>query len=112
MTRSFYTQSGQRLRATTVTNARNDDVLSWANPSSVTISNVRLQPISVEEIRETRTGEVVTHRLLCPVGSDILRNDRWVQSGVTYEVDGDGLTFTSPSGAAEHMEVRLRRVLG
>lgn len=112
MTRSFYTQSGQRLRGVATTNSRNDSVLSWSNPSSLTISGVRLQPISVEEIRETRTGEVVTHRLLCPVGSDILRADRWVQDGITYDVDGDGRTYLSPSGAAQHMEVHLRRVVG
>lgn len=112
MSRSFYIQSGVRQRATTSTNARNDEVLSWANPATVTISNVRLQPLKAEEIRPGRTGQVVTHRLLAPYGSDILHADRWVQGGVTYEVDGDGLNHNSPSRVASHMEARLRRVDG
>ena len=112
MVRSFYSQSGVRQRATTSVNARNDTTLSWTAPSESTITGVRLQPMKVEEFRPGRTGEIVTHRLLAPLGSDILRADRWVQSGVTYEVDGDGLDQTSPTGVAQHMEIHLRRVVG
>lgn len=112
MTRSFYNQTGARLRATTSTNARNDVVLSWASPSSLTISGVRLQPLKSEEIRPGFTGEIVTHRLLAPYQSDILYRDRWVQGGVTYEVDGSPEQHNSPTGAAQHDEVYLRRVVG
>jgi hypothetical protein len=112
MSRSFYNQSGVRQRATTSTNSRNDVVLSWANPSTLTITGVRLQPLKSEEIRPGFTGEIITHRLLAPYQSDIAYRDRWVQDGVTYEVDGSPEQHNSPTGAAQHDEVYLRRVVG
>jgi hypothetical protein len=112
MVRSFYTESGVRQRATTSTDARNNTVLSWSAPATSTITGVRLQPLKAEEIRPGRTGQLITHRLLAPTGSDILADDRWVQGGVTFEVDGDGLNQSSPSGSAAHMQVFLRQVKG
>jgi len=118
MVRSFYTESGVRQRATTSTDARNNTVLSWSNPSTLTITGVRLQPIgergsrASSEIRPGFTGQIISHLLLAPPGSDILADDRWVQDGITYEVDGDGLNQPSPSGVASHMRVYLKQVKG
>lgn len=112
MVRSFYTESGVRQRGVSSTDARNNTVLSWAAPTTATISGVRLQPLAADEIRPGRTGQIITHRLLAPTGSDILAADRWVQGGVTYEVEGDGLNQPSPSGVAAHMQVFLRQVKG
>lgn len=112
MVRSFYTESGVRQRATTSTDARNNTALSWSNPTTSTITGVRLQPLGADEIRAGFTGQIITHRLLAPTGSDILAADRWVQGGVTFEVDGDGLNQSSPSGVAAHMQIFLRQVKG
>ena len=110
--RSFYTQSGVRQRATTSTDARNDTVLSWSAPSELAISGVRLQPLKSDEIRPGFSGEIVTHRLLADFRVDILFRDRWVQDGVTYEVDGSPRQQHSPTGVASHAEIFLRVVNG
>lgn len=112
MTRSFYTQSGTRLRATTSVDARNDTVQDWTTPGSLAITSVRLQPLRAEEIRPGFTGEVVTHRLLAASTADILFGDRWQQDGVTWDVDGSPAIQNSPAGTAAHLEVLLRRVSG
>jgi len=112
MVRSFYNQSGQRLRGVVTTNGRNDEVLVWTSPNTLSVSGVRLQPLNSEEIRPTRTGETTTHRLLAPYGVDILLADRWVQDGITYEVEGDAQDQLSPTGVADHAEILLRRTVG
>lgn len=112
MVRSFYNQTGARLRGVVTTDDRNDEVLDWTTPDSLTVTGVRLQPLKSDEIRPTRTGETTTHRLLAPLGTDVLLADRWLQDGITYEVEGDATGQTSPTGVAEHAEILLRRTRG
>ena len=110
--RSFYTQSGVRLRALRVTDDRNDVVLDWTTSTSLAVTGVRLQPLDADEIRPGRTGEVLTHRLLTGFGVDILADDRWVQDGQTFDVDASPRRQHSPNDLAAHGEVFLRQVNG
>lgn len=112
MTRSFYTDSVTRLRATTTTNARNDVVLSWVTPSSLAIAGCRVQPISSEEVMVNRYESDVRFRLLAPLGSDVTFLDRITYAGVTYEVAGAPEPHRSPTGSASHDEIPLRKVSG
>jgi hypothetical protein len=112
VSRTFYTETVTRQRATTTTNARNDSELTWTNPSTLEITGCRLQPLSSDEVIENRWESDVRFRLLAPSGSDISYLDRIVANAVTYEVWGAPLTHKSPTGVAAHDEILLRRVTG
>jgi len=114
MVRSFYTDTVTRLRATVVTDDRNNSAPDWsvAVASSLVITGCRVQPVSSEEFMENRSGSRVDYRLLTPPGSDITFLDRVTFSGLTFEVVGDPRAHRSPSGVASHDEVLLRRMTG
>lgn len=112
MTRTFYTDSVTRQRATTAADARNNLELSWVTPSTATISNCRVQPLSSDEVMDNRYESDVRFRLLAPVGSDVTFLDRIVYGSTTYEVAGPPESHRSPTGAASHDEIPLRLVTG
>lgn len=112
MTRSFYTDTVVRQRATTVDDGHGNLVEDWTAPNELSIPGCRVQPLSSEEILLHReAGLEVTRRLLAPFGSDVLASDR-VVFGDTYEVGGEPSGFRSPSGVAAHDEILLRRFDG
>lgn len=113
MVRSFYNQTVTRLRAQTADDGHGNTVPDWSlTPSSVSITGCRLQPLSSDEVMENRFESDVRFRLLAPYGSDVAFLDRVTVGAATYEVAGAPLSHNSPSGAAQHDEILLRRVTG
>jgi hypothetical protein len=110
--RTFYTDTVTRQRAVTTTNDRNDDVLDWTTPSEATITTCRVQPLSSDEVMDNRYESDVRFRLLAPRGSDVTYLDRIVFGSTTYEVAGAPLSHRSPTDAAAHDEIPLRKVSG
>ena len=113
MTRSFYTDTVTRLRAPLVDDGHGNMTENWDEPASADIWGCRVQPLSSAEVLEHRqAGLEVTKRLLAPYASGVLSTDRIVFAGVTYEVGDDPANHRSPSGAAAHDEILLRRFDG
>lgn len=111
--RSFYTDTVTRRRAPLADDGHGNTAPNWAGTIvDVSIEDCRVQPLSAEEVTENRFESNVTKRLLAPLGSDVTMLDRIVFAGLTYEVVGDPESQRSPSGAAEHDEILLRRVTG
>jgi hypothetical protein len=113
MVRSFYNQSVTRSRAQTADDGHGNAAPDWTlTPSTTTITGCRLQPLSADEIMENRFESDVRFRLLAPYGSDVTFLDRVTVAATVYEVAGAPLSHNSPSGAAQHDEILLRRVTG
>lgn len=113
MTRSFYTDTVVRQRATTEDDGHGNLEPVWTSPATSSITGCRVQPLSSEEVLEHRTlGSEVTFRLLAPRDADVLPGDRVVFDAVTYEVEGAARRHRSPSGVANHAEILLRRFDG
>jgi len=114
MVRSFYTETWTRQRAPLATDAHNNSAPNWSGTLvTATITGCRLQPISADEVMENRYESDVRWRLLAPYGSSVTYLDRMLSpTSVVYEVAGDPLPYNSPTGAAQHDEIMLRRVTG
>lgn len=113
MTRTFYTESVTRRRAPLASDGRGNTVPNWGGTiSEATISGCRVQPMSAEELVDNRYASDVRFRLLAPSGSDVTYLDRIVATEGTFEVWGQPESHKSPTGAAAHDEILLRRVDG
>lgn len=111
--RSFYTDTVTRMRAPDAVDGHGNTAPDWSGVvESVSIGFCRVQPVTAEENMLNRYESVLDARLLAPLGSDVTYLDRIVADGVLFEVVGPSRSFRSPSGAAEHDEILLRRVTG
>lgn len=110
MVRSFYTDDVTRVRAPLADDGHGNDAPDWDNAATSTLSGCRFQPISVDEALEHRFEAHIEARLLGPSGMDVTFLDRITYGGVTYEVVGPPMSNRSPTGAAAHTELLLRRV--
>lgn len=113
MSRTFYAESVTRQRAPLSDDGRGNTIPNWSGTlSTSTITGCRVQPLTSEELVENRYASDVTFRLLAPYGSDITYLDRIVAAEGTFEVWGEPESHKSPTSAAAHDEVMLRRVDG
>lgn len=103
---------GQRLRAPLVAGPYNSpgepdwDAAVLSDPISC-----ELQPLSSDEV--VADAQRVEGRWTLFLGPevDLLPTDRWVQAGLTYEVDGQPEGWRV-RGEAHHQEARLKLVTG
>lgn len=114
MVRSFYNETWTRQRAPLADDGHGNSAPNWAGVLvTASITGCRLQPITADELMENRFESDVKFRLLAPYGSAVTHLDRMLSpSSVVYEVAGTPLSYNSPSGAAQHDEIMLRRVSG
>jgi len=112
MSRTFYTETWTRQRAPIADDGHGNDAPNWSGTLvTATITGCRFQPISSDELMENRFESDVRYRLLAPYGSAVGFLDRMVSpSSVVYEVAAAPLSHNSPTGAAQHDEIPLRRV--
>lgn len=102
---------GDRLRAPLVPGPYNaTEVPDWDNATPVTYPS-ELQPVSSTELVDDQQRVEGRWRLFLPSYADILPVDRWLQNGVTYEVDGQPAVWRT-RGAIHHIEALLRRITG
>jgi SPP1 family predicted phage head-tail adaptor len=103
----FHTITVQR--ATTASSITYDDrgtpVTTWADHLEVQASN---QPISVEELAQmSQAGPVsATHRIYVPGSPDITEDDRIIDGGRTFQIDG----VADPAGFGHHLAIEAHVV--
>ena len=111
-----YGETVIRQRASQVTDPYSGTTsgLSWANPSTVSISGCAFDPGSSGEVLDLARNVTTTQpKVYAPAGSDIKAADRLVVRGVTYEVDGNVAEWRSPfTGWEPGIVVPLKRSEG
>ena len=112
MTRSFWNDSPNRLRAPIVEGDFGNDQRDWTRASSLTISSCRIQPASAKELDARRSGAEVSHRRFAPLGADVAMVDRIKFEGHTYDVVLPPNRHRGVSGDVAHIEIDLREVIG
>lgn len=110
----FYTDTVTRHRAAAAAGIRKG--LDWGNAATAVLGDVRLQPLTSEELPEFE-GSAVTHRLMGPVDIDLVSTDRLefndpVLGHQWLEVAGDPIRYRGIFAAAAHSETVLRGIHG
>lgn len=106
---SFATESVVRRRAQRVPDGLDwrDD---WDDPIEDEIPGWTIQPIDSEETFDAAGGRTLSRwRALGPGNADVRAGDRIEWRGDEYEIDGEPLHRTSPSGRLTHCELILKR---
>ena len=81
----------------------------WAHPTTTTVATCSVQPLASSEYELGREAVTVRWRIYAPRGTDIRAGDRVTFDGETYEADGDGQEWPSPSGELDHVEALMKR---
>lgn len=103
---SFATETVTRIRAGRITE-RGSTFRDWSNTSELTISGCHWQPDSTTSDFTDREQSQLTYTLWAPVDADVLKGDRIVCAGHTFEVIGVPFHWYSPRGAVDHMTCRM-----
>jgi hypothetical protein len=99
-------QTAVRQRATTGTDARNNQQASWATPSEVTYACLVYAP-TTSEIRDNGDRVEVDLQVVLPPDADVTAKDRLVIDGTTYDVIGQPLKQYAP---VAHLRASVRWV--
>lgn len=87
---------------------RGTQVLDWENPQEFTVSGCSVQPNTTTRDFDGRAIQVTEDwTLYAPPGSDIKAGDRIEWQGLTFEIDGAPMPWTSPTGRISHIWARL-----
>lgn len=105
------------VRAATVRDRWDNDVLDWAAATRTTVTDVAVLPTSqVEDATGNRVATSTGWRLYSKPGLDVdlFAADRVEWAGMSLEVIGEVARWPHPirRGAVHHVEVELRRVAG
>jgi len=106
---SWASQTIIRLRAGTKIE-RGSAVPDWDNPSSVTISNVSVQPSSSSINVDGRVlGLSDAYTVFCNPGVDVMAGDHIVYEDKTFIVNEDPRSWHSASGAVSNVQFTMVR---
>lgn len=103
---SFATLTVTRLRAAQTTE-RGATIRDWANAQSLAISGCHVQPDTTSSDYAERANTIQTYTLWAPVDADVLRGDRIVANGTTFDVVGVPFSWYSPRGTVDHMTCKM-----
>lgn len=103
---SFATETVTRIRPATATE-RGSSFRDWANATSKSIDGCHVQPDSTSSDFTDREQSTLTYTLWAPVGADVLKGDRIVAQGRTFDVIGVPYCWYSPRGSVDHMTCRM-----
>lgn len=107
---SFADTTITRLRPTTRLD-HGAQVSDWSDPESEPIGGCVVEPMSSLEISENRDLTLGARRILAPEGADVAATDRLEIPGERgqFEVVGEPLPRSSPTGALAHLEILANR---
>lgn len=104
---SFCTRTVTVIRAPLV-ESRGARVRDWGAASTHEITGCSAQPAGTGlATGEARLATTVRLTVLMPPGSDILKGDRVLVDGLTYDIDGEPQAWVSPTGRLSHIIVNL-----
>jgi hypothetical protein len=107
-------QTVTRLRAPLIANEYGLEASKrdWEHAESLEIRGCSVQPSVYPEYDRDREAVTIGWKLYAPTSAGLLASDRIVSDGLTYEIEGEPLTWPSPSGQLDHIEAVLKRVVG
>lgn len=82
-------------------------VADWSNATESESNGWSVQPLGAPEILDHRDSTGIRWRAYGPPGVDVESTDRLRFADTTYEVDGEPLRWTSPTGRLDHVELTL-----
>ena len=112
MTRSFYTDSMKVERPGSRIDGNGDTVDDPAKTTIFTITGVRFQWVSADELVDRRDGAVIVARILGPIDTKLRMSDRPIWQGEKFVVTTPPVKRRSPNGRADHSTAALKRVTG
>ena len=96
------------VKRASLKDSRGTKVLDWSNPQSTTVAGCSVQPNMTSRDFDGRTIQVTEDwTLYAPPQSDIVAGDRIEWQGMTFEVNGAPMPWTSPTGRVSHVYARL-----
>jgi hypothetical protein len=103
-------------RQTTITRVRaplvadeygtEDAKRDWDDAEELDIPRCIMQPVAGTEIADGREAVSIRYRLFAPMPQALVATDRVEWDGLSYEVDGEPLSYP------KHTEAMLKRVTG
>ena len=96
------------VKRASLVDSRGTKILDWSNPEEIVISGCSVQPSTTSRDFDGRTVQVSEEwTLYAPQSSDIKAGDRIEWNGITFEVNGAPMPWSSPTGRTSHVWVRL-----
>lgn len=107
---SFATHTVAIVRAPLVSDGRNDMVRDWENATVTDVPGCVELPLTSDEVIRGRDAEMGSRRELLPAGTDVEGTDRIrLDGGRDFEIVGEPLPWTSPTGLLSHVEILIKR---
>ena len=110
---SFCTQTIQRVRPTATKIERGSEVPDWEHISTITISNVSIQP---QEASISQDGRVLgirnAYKVYANPGTDIKAGDMIMWNDGLYLVDEVPRVWTSPTGKVSNIQFNMTEYKG
>lgn len=104
---SFCRDTIEVLRANLV-ESRGSKVRDWSDPTHITVKGCSVQPSTTSRDFDGRTTQVTEEwTLYAPPNADIAAGDRIEWQGLTFEVNGAPMPWSSPTGRVSHVYARL-----
>jgi hypothetical protein len=83
----------------------------WASAVEIPLTGLNIQPVDSDEVADSAAIDFVQRYMLHNAPGDgklnLLRTDRIVYDGTTYEVDGKVMHWPHPAGGWHHTEAYL-----
>lgn len=88
--------------------SRGATVPDWSSATTHTVSGCMLDaPSSSADYNQPEAPVTQRRTLYAPPGADIAKGDRVTIDGATFQVDGVPLSFRSPFGTRDYVQVQL-----
>lgn len=108
MLSTFARETITRIRYPRITDG-GVEVADRDNPTETTIGGCWLEPARSAENTDGRTAVFTGWTVAAPPSADIRADDHVVYRGVEYEVVGDVMPVSSPTGALAHTQLTIQR---
>ena len=96
------------VKRAALVDSRGTKVRDWAHATSTTLNGCSVQPSTTSRDFDGRTTQVSEEWMLyAPPGSDLQAGDRIEWNGLTFEINGAAMPWTSPTGRVSHIWARL-----